>query len=356
MDDSNNLEILCIGNALIDIFVQTDTAFLKRFGLNEPVSHVKYEKITEILKNFPNYTVCSGGGAANVAKIAALLGVRTGFIGTVGPDDSCAKVFKKSLSDAGTRLFLTKTNEPTGVCVFLQRTDECNYTVASPSAAYRLGPDDVSEEAVQKAQIIVIDGFIIGRSELVQRIFDLSKKYGTVVALDVGSVEMAETYAKEIVSYCNEFPLILFMNQDEAEAFYRGLNHNLEDEDEEETASFMEKLLNRRNPLPQKVHTFLQKLVGDLFPVIVVKLGAKGAVVFAGGKAHREDTLAIIPKETSGAGDAFCAAFLGAWLHSRSFSECATFGNKAAREVLDVNGTLVDRKKFAGLARILCSS
>jgi sugar/nucleoside kinase (ribokinase family) len=351
MKDSDNLEMLCIGNALIDIFVQTDDSLLEKYGITDPVQHVEYEKIIEILTNFPNYSAGSGGGAANVAKIAALLGIRASFAGTVGAD-KFGGVFEKSLADAGARLFLAQGDEPTGVCIFLQRPGEPHRIAADPSVAYKLGPEHISEDAVRHARVVVIDGYILSRSPLVDRVFALAGQYGTVVALDVGSVEMAKAHAEDIIRYCKDYPLVLFMNLDEAEAFYGALNHD--SDDDEEGLTLLEKLIARRNPLKQCIQTYLQKLTtGDLFPIIVVKLGAKGAMVFARGKALREDTLAIIPKNTVGAGDAFCAAFLGAWLRDKSLSECAGFGNRAAREVLDVNGTLVDKAKFSRLARIL---
>ena len=351
MKDSDNLEMLCIGNAMVDIFTQTDDALLEKYGITGPVQHVEYEKLTEILTNFPNYSAGSGGGAANVAKIAALLGICTGFTGMIG-EDKFGGVFKKSLSDAGAKLFLAKGDEPTGTCIFLQRPGEPIRVAAAPSVAYKLGPEHISEEAVRLARIVVIDGYILSRAPLVDRLLDLAGEYGTIVALDVGSIEMVEAYAKDIVRYCKDYSLVLFMNLDEAEAFYRALNHD--SSDEEEDLTLLEKLITRRNPLKQCIQDYLQKLtVADLFPIIVVKLGAKGAMVFTRGKTLREDTLAIIPKNTVGAGDAFCAAFLGAWLRDKSLSECAGFGNRVAREVLDVNGTLVDKAKFSRLARIL---
>jgi sugar/nucleoside kinase (ribokinase family) len=351
MKDSDNLEMLCIGHALVDIFAQTDDILLEKYGITASVQHIDYEKIIEILTNFPNYSAGSGGGAANVAKIAALLGIRAGFAGMVG-EDKFGSVFEKSLSDAGAKLFLAKADEPTGACIFLQRPGEPNRVAAAPSVAYKLGPEHIAEDAVRQARAVVIDGYILNRAPLVDRILDLAGEYGTIVALDVGSVEMAEAHAADIARYCKDYPLILFMNLDEAETFYRALNHD--SIDEEEGLTLLEKLIAHRNPLKQCIQTYLQKLTaGDLFPIIVVKLGAKGAMVFARGKALREDTLAIIPKNTVGAGDAFCAAFLGAWLRDKSFTECAGFGNRVAREVLDVNGTLVDKAKFTRLARIL---
>ncbi|MDR2782856.1 MAG: adenosine kinase [Treponema sp.] len=350
-DEDKKLEMLCIGNALVDIFVKVDNEQFRKLGITKP-RHIEYEELFEILERFPNGNVVSGGGAANVAKVAALLGIRAGYMGAVGPDDEFAKVFEREMRAAGVTLFLIKERKPTGACVFLQREGEPNVTAVSISAAELLDAGDVREDAIRRARIVVIDGYILNREALVSRVLELAAEYGTVVAIDVGSVGMAGMYAPAIMRYCKEYPLLLFMNQEEADAFYRRVSGDT-DNNEEKPAGFMDWLFARRNPLPLKMQTFFQKLANDLFPVIAVKLGAKGAMVFAGGNVHREDTLAVIPNETTGAGDAFCAAFLGAWLRDKSFGECASFGNKAAREVLDVDGTFVDRKKMSGIARLL---
>ncbi|MDR0557991.1 MAG: adenosine kinase [Treponema sp.] len=350
-DENRNLEILCIGNALVDVFVKVTNEQFKKIGITKPC-HIEYGKLLGILRRFPSSNVVSGGGAANVAKVAALLGLRAGFMGAVGPDDEFAKIFEREMQAAGVTLFLIKERIPTGACVFLQREGEPNVIAASISAAKLLEAREVEEDAIRLARIVVIDGYMLNREDLVNRILELASEYGTMVALDVGSVEITETYARDIMRYCKEYPLLLFMNKEEAGAFYRRINGE-PSEEENEPVGFMDWLFARKNPLPLKMQAFFQKIANDLVPVIVVKVGAKGAMVFAGGKVHREDTLAVIPKEPTGAGDAFCAAFLGAWLRDKSFGECASFGNKAAREVLDVDGTYVDRKKMSGIARLL---
>jgi sugar/nucleoside kinase (ribokinase family) len=52
-----------------------------------------------------------------------------------------------------------------------------------------------------------------------------------------------------------------------------------------------------------------------------------------------------------GAGDAFCAGFLTAWLRTKTLSECAAFGNKTARLVLNAPGAQTDEKSLKDLAR-----
>jgi sugar/nucleoside kinase (ribokinase family) len=344
------LELICVGNALVDIFVKVDKEAFKHIGA-QGSTHIEYADLISLLDRFPVNNVVSGGGAANVAKIAALLGIHAGYIGSVGQDDEFAAAFESDMMASSAEIFLAKESIPTGLCLFLQCAGEPPVIAASISAAACLDARDVREDAIQRARVVAVDGYILGRSALVNRILDLAAQYGTVVALDAGSVEMTRAHAQDILRYCREYPLILFMNQDEAEAFYHAASGDT-NADEEEDTSFMSRLL-RKNPLPPKMQTFFQKLANDLFPVIAVKLGSKGAVVFAGGKMFREDTLAVIPRETTGAGDAFCAAFLAAWLRDRSFADCAEFGNKTAREILDVDGTLVDKKKMSALARQL---
>jgi len=92
---------------------------------------------------------------------------------------------------------------------------------------------------------------------------------------------------------------------------------------------------------------------GEIFPIIVIKLGGKGAVVLAGGNIYREETFTIIPRNTVGAGDAFCAAFISAWIRRKPIRECAALGNKVAREVLLVPGTNIGKDKLKSFAKML---
>jgi len=92
---------------------------------------------------------------------------------------------------------------------------------------------------------------------------------------------------------------------------------------------------------------------GEIFPIIVIKLGGRGAVALAGGNIYREETFTIVPRNTIGAGDAFCAAFMSAWIRSKSIQECMVLGNKVAREVLMVPGTNIDKNRLKSFAKQL---
>ncbi len=137
------------------------------------------------------------------------------------------------------------------------------------------------------------------------------------------------------------------MNADETIAFYNTLRKNRDD-----TSGLTEK--EKEEIIFRDICPMLKIITdGELFPIIVVKLGGYGAIVIAGGNVYRETTFTIIPRNTVGAGDAFCAAFISAWLRDKSLSECAALGNKVAREILEVPGTHIKSTKLKSFAKFL---
>jgi sugar/nucleoside kinase (ribokinase family) len=323
------IDILCIGNALVDVFAKVDGRFFARYGLTESVQHIEIDKLKEILSELPNYTAISGGGAANIAKIAALLGAKVFFMGAIG-NDKFGRLFKKSLATAGVKLQLSKKPSPTGICLLLRNegdgTNGETRIAASPSAALELSENDINREELRNARVVIIDGFILDKSTLVSHILQIADRNGTVLAIDLSSPGIARKNAAEIASYAKQYPLILFMNKEEAEAFREGLS------------SAMHETLFENN---------------TQFPIIVVKLGQDGAVCYSEGKIIKAETQAVTPVDATGAGDAFCAGFLAAWVENKTPGECAAFGNMAAKTVLGAEGTNADKKALKAIKKLL---
>jgi sugar/nucleoside kinase (ribokinase family) len=315
------IDLLCIGNALVDIFAGDGNDIHLRYGIAKPAQHVEIEKIESILPQLSVSTMVSGGGAANVAKIAGFLGAKTCFTGAIGNDvapDHFGQLFKNDLAAAGVKLALHQKPFPTGLCLLLKASDGKTRIAAAPSAALKLSEDDINADDIKNAKLVVIDGFILDRPSLVSHILRLAAQFGKIAAIDLSSPFIAKERAKEIAEYARKYPLILFMNEEEAEAFY-----NL-------TFEALLQYLSGETPRAKK---------NGEFPIIVVKLGSRGAIYYAGEEICKAETQAIIPIETTGAGDAFCAGFLAAWVQNKPLSECAMMGNKAAALVLGAEGT-----------------
>jgi sugar/nucleoside kinase (ribokinase family) len=346
---NSGTELLCIGNPLVDVFVDIDNGLAVKYGITEPVQHIYRAAAESFLRepsiDFSKAVKSSGGGAANVAKIAAMLGMNAVFSGCVGRDE-LAEIFEKEITEAGVSAILNGTDEKTGLC-FACGVDGQTRFAASPGAALELTEAHIGEEMISGAEVVVVDGYILDRRPLVQHILKLASRHGIPAALDAASVFQVKSKAEEILTYSRSFPLLVFMNADEAIAFFNTIRKS---RDEETGLSEKEK----EGVILRDVCPMLKIITdGEIFPIIVVKLGGRGAVVVAGGNVYHEETFTIVPRNTIGAGDAFCAAFIAAWIRDRSLSECAALGNKVAREILEVPGTHIKSGKLKSFAKIL---
>ena len=354
-------ELLCIGNAIVDVFVDARPAWLNEQGITEPVQHISREQAQRILEALDGGThvkpvFSSGGGAANVAKIAAMLHTKTVFTGCIGvPDDGdsagtgdhLAAVFYKDLRSAGVVPVLSTGTEKTGVCFAFKCGNDGLRIAASPGASLEFTESNVPEDLIANVEAIALDGYMLDRRPLVQHILRLADRRGIPVALDAASVFQIKDKTEDILQYCRNYPLIVFMNADESIVFYNTIKKSSE---KIEAISEREKeALILRDICP--VLRYITE--GELFPIIVIKLGGRGVAVLAGGNIYREETFTIIPRNTVGAGDAFCAAFLSAWIKGKSIRECAALGNKVAREILLVPGTGIKKEKLKKFVKLL---
>jgi ribokinase len=75
---------------------------------------------------------------------------------------------------------------------------------------------------------------------------------------------------------------------------------------------------------------------------VVVKLGAKGALVSAAGgdQLFRIKALQVPIVDTTGAGDAFCGGFLAGLVARRNLQDCAAMGTVSAAFVIGACGAL----------------
>jgi sugar/nucleoside kinase (ribokinase family) len=355
-----SFELLCFGNAIVDVFTSADSAWLEKQGITAPVQHIPREeaqRIWEELGGLPpgnpaaNRAVSSGGVAANVAKIAAMLNINAAFAGCTGGDDLAA-IFEKELRTAGVVPFLTTGTEKTGLCFALNcggetRRETETRIAASPGAALEFTEADVREDLIAGAEAIVLDGYMLDRRPVVQRILQLASHRGIPIALDAASVFQIREKTEEILHYSRNYPLIVFMNADESIVFYDTIRKGVK---KTEVAGEQEK----ETLILQEICPVLKYMTeGEIFPIIVIKLGGRGAVVLAGGNIYREETFTIIPRNTVGAGDAFCAAFLAAWIRGKPIRECAALGNKVARKILEVPGTKIKSDKLKSFAKML---
>ncbi|MBT8455048.1 MAG: carbohydrate kinase family protein [Alphaproteobacteria bacterium] len=78
--------------------------------------------------------------------------------------------------------------------------------------------------------------------------------------------------------------------------------------------------------------------VPPVAPITVIKEGAKGATVWSKGGREHAPAKRVTPVDTTGAGDAFNAGFLHAWLGGQPLDACLFAGNTAGARAIGVRG------------------
>jgi ribokinase len=230
-----------------------------------------------------------GGSAANTARWLARLGARTTLVCAVGRDPE-GRALISALERDRVRVRATRvTGERTGrIGVMVAPGGERSF-VADRGAADRLAPDDV-RAADLRTDLLHLPAYSLlgeplGRAGA--RAIELARTGGALVSVDLASVGplLVEGRREAMRLVRNAAPDILFATRAEAEAVAgrRGL---------------------------ASLH--------DLAGIAVIKQGRSGATVFAGTAeapiTFDVATTPLVALDTTGAGDAFDAGFLHAWL------------------------------------------
>jgi 2-dehydro-3-deoxygluconokinase len=241
-------------------------------------------------------TFSFAGAESNVAIAASRLGHSVAYISRVG-DDHAGRVITQTLAGEGvdTSAVRPDAGAPTSLMVRQHRTADlvtvAYYRQDGPGA--RLGPEDVDPEMIRRSRLLHVTGITPALSrrarEAVRYAVSVAGEAGVAVSLDVNHRELlwSTTTAEEVLRDLVPAVDLLFGSAHELVL--------LEDaaEDAEEAAE----LLRRRG-------------VGD----VVLKRGAEGATAWHDGGRTDLAAREVTAVDPVGAGDAFVAGYVSAWL------------------------------------------
>jgi len=105
-----SLDVLCIGNAIVDVIADASDDFLAAEGLTKGTMRlIDAEEAERLYSHMGVGHQVSGGSAGNTAAGVAALGGRAGFVGQVAPDQ-LGEFYRHDLTAAGVE-FTTPAND-----------------------------------------------------------------------------------------------------------------------------------------------------------------------------------------------------------------------------------------------------
>src|ERR1700743_2071208 len=155
-------DVLGIGNAIFDVLVQTDEAFLASHGMTKGgMALIDEARAASIYRDMGPATKMSGGSAANTIVGIASLGARAAYVGKVR-DDEVGRLYTHDIRAAGVA-FETKpaSNGPATGCSYILVTPDGERTMNTYlGAAQELTPADIDADQVSSSSFVYLEGYL----------------------------------------------------------------------------------------------------------------------------------------------------------------------------------------------------
>lgn len=316
----SRLDVLGIGNAIVDVIAYADDALVEALGLvRNSMTLVDAERVEQLYRRLGPAREVSGGSVANSMAAIAGLGGRAGYIGRVR-DDQLGAVFRHDMRAAGVvyRTPPTTDGPATARSLIFVTADAQRTMQTYLGACVELSPDDVEPDLVEAAEVTYLEGYLWDRPEAKAACLKaaaLCHGAGKRLALTLSDPFCVDRWRGEFRELVERHVDILFANEGEITSLY-------------EVADFDSALQEVR----RHVH------------FAALTRGARGSVVVRGEEIHVID--AAPPErlvDTTGAGDMYAAGFLRGLTAGHDLATCGRLGAATAAAILGQYGPRPDR-------------
>ncbi|MFM9852290.1 MAG: adenosine kinase [Sphingomonadaceae bacterium] len=310
------LEIVAIGNAIVDVLASTTEEFLAGEGLAKgSMQLIDAGRATELYGRMGPAREISGGSAANSLAGLAALGHKCAFIGQVA-EDQLGEVFRHDMRSTGIVFDVPALPGPPGTarCLILIAPDGERTMNTSLAMAHNLPASAVDESLIAGAQYLLIEGYLWDPAEpraAIIRAMEIAKASNTRVVLALSALYLMGLYRDDFLGlihggkidtlFCNEEEVTALMQSDDLEAAIAALSGHVN--------------------------------------TLVVTRAEQGAMAVQGGvraEVPAEPIARVV--DTTGAGDTFTSGFLAGQLQGRSLADSLTMGAVCAAECISHYG------------------
>ncbi|HEY1978088.1 MAG TPA: adenosine kinase [Candidatus Baltobacteraceae bacterium] len=304
------LDVVGIGNAIVDIIASADDAFLETHAMSKGgMMLVDQQRAEAIYARMGPTMISSGGSAGNTIAGIASLGGRTGYIGKVR-DDEFGNAFRHDITAAGT-IFRTPaaTEGPaTAQCLILVTPDSQRTMNTYLGACVNIGSDDIDEDLIRSAQYTYLEGYLYD-DPAAKRAFhaaaEVAHSAKRCVALSLSDAFCVERHRSDFLALVEHHVDVLFGNRGEIEALFE--------------CGWDEAIAHLR----------------PLTDLAAITRGPGGSVVIT-----KNDVIEVAAEpvdrvvDTTGAGDLYAAGFLFGLTRGVPLRECGRLGSIAAAEII----------------------
>ncbi len=306
------MEILGIGNAIVDVICKVDENFITENGLTKSTMKLIFDEneFKKLLSNLKIEKTVSGGSVANSIVGLSQLENKVGFIGKVNDDDLGNK-YEEGLINENVKYFYSKKKEelPTGTCLILITPDSERTMCTFLGTAGKINENDIDVNAVKNSKITFLEGYLWDEGDP-KSAFDKAIQNSNKVAMSLSDLFCVERHKSHFLDLVKNKIDITFANEQEIMSLI-------------DTKIFDEVISFSKN----------------LGKLIVLTRGEKGSIAINKDEIVECDVqknLKIV--DLTGAGDLFAAGFLHGVINNLSTKESLGKGTKMSSKVIQQIG------------------
>lgn len=304
------LDLLGIGNAIVDVLARAEDAFLAQHGMTKgSMALIDAARAEAIYAAMGPGVENSGGSAGNTCAVAAALGARVGFLGKVA-DDTLGTVFAHDIRAIGVRFPTAplRGGAPTARCLILVTPDGQRTMNTFLGACVAFGPDDVEEAEVASAAVTYLEGYLFdppAAQAAFRKAAKIAHAAGRKIALSLSDPFCVGRHRAGFQEFVRAETDILFANEAEILSLY-------------ETDDLATAIARVRQEVS----------------LAAITRSEKGSVIVSGAEQWEVKAEPTEVVDSTGAGDAYAAGFLAALARGLPLPECGRWGSVAAAEVI----------------------
>jgi sugar/nucleoside kinase (ribokinase family) len=277
--------ILVVGDVMIDVVVRLEAAIAWRS--DTPASIVEHP----------------GGSAATQAVWLARAGVEVDFVGRAGAADA-ARIADELRAEGVTPWLAADADLPTGRLIALVEPGGERSFLTDRGANDALSPEDIPEEAMARADWVHLSGYTLQHPRARSAAISVLRRGGgRPVSIDPGSAAPLRAMGPKNFLAWTESAALLLPNADEAAA-----------------------LTGTADATAQGAQLAIR------YPLVVIKRGVGGAEAYCGSERWTAPAPTVGVVDTTGAGDAFAAAFVAARMAGADVATCLARATCAGAE------------------------
>jgi sugar/nucleoside kinase (ribokinase family) len=310
------LDVLAIGDAIVDVIATTDEDFLIEERLPKgSMRLIDAAEATRLYAKMGQARETSGGSAANTMAGLAAMGGRAGFVGQVAKDQ-LGEIFAHDIRALGVEFATPPLNgdAPTGRCLILVTPDGQRTMNTCAGASHMLGDAALDAAQIADAAILYLEAYLWvpdGPRAAMERAIGIAHAAGRRVAFTLSDIACIAKRRDSFLELIEARSIdMLFANEQELKA------------------------LAGTGDFEAALDAFRDKI-----PLLVVTCSERGAIaVHDGVRIHVQAHPVEKVVDTTGAGDLFAAGFLAGQARGRSVEESLRIGSMAAAEVISQIG------------------